>query len=240
LSDASKKLVIYLMAGPETPELAVAAVEGGADMIELGFPFSDPLAEGPIIREAAARALAAGMNTERCLACLAGVRERLGGDVSVIPMTYAAILEAYGYEPFERDAREAGASNFIIVDLPLDAHPELRRIRLVTPTSSDARIGRALALTDEWLYVVAVVGTTGVRDRVSPALAKLVGRTRSLGNGVPLYAGFGIATPAQARDTALLADGVVIGSRAVQVAREGTSALRDYVSSVRNALDTVA
>ena len=120
-----KTLVIYLMAGRETPELAEAAVEGGADIVELGFPFSDPLADGPVIRRAAERALAEGMRTAACLECLAQTRERV--DVPLVPMTYAALLEAYGYERFEREAREAGATSLIVADLPVDAMPELRR-----------------------------------------------------------------------------------------------------------------
>ena len=91
----SKTLVVYLMAGPDSPELAEAAVDGGADLVELGFPFSDPLADGPTIRRAAEKALALGMRTQRCLEVLAATRERV--DVPLVPMTYASILEAYGW-----------------------------------------------------------------------------------------------------------------------------------------------
>src|SRR6185312_12816329 len=101
-----KKLVIYLMAGRATPELAAAAVEGGADLVELGFPFSDPLADGPVIRRAGERALAEGMRTKQCLECLAHTRE-LVGETPLVPMTYAALLEAYGWERFAADARAA-------------------------------------------------------------------------------------------------------------------------------------
>ena len=90
-----KTLAIYVMSGPETPELAAAAVEGGADLIELGFPFSDPLADGPVVRRAAEKALAQGMRTKACLECLAGVRELV--DVPIVPMTYSSLLEAYGW-----------------------------------------------------------------------------------------------------------------------------------------------
>ncbi len=100
-----KTLAIYLMSGPEAPELAEAAVAGGADIVELGFPFSDPLADGPVIRRAAERALAQGMRTRACLECLARTRERV--EVPLVPMTYAALLEAYGYERFARDAGAA-------------------------------------------------------------------------------------------------------------------------------------
>jgi tryptophan synthase alpha chain len=231
----AKRLVIYLMATPETPELARAAVEGGADVIELGFPFSDPLAEGPVIRMAAERALASGMRTRACLECLAQVRERVN-DTPVVPMTYAALLEAYGYERFVADARAAGASSFILVDVPAEQHPDLKRIQLIAPTSTDERIALAAERTDGWLYVVSLTGTTGAREHVSSQLAGLAERARRMTN-VPLYAGFGISTPEQARLAVEIVDGVVVGSRAVQVAEDGADALRDFVSSLRAALD---
>src|SRR3982751_390121 len=111
-----KTLVIYLMCGARTPELAEAAVEGGADLVELGFPFSDPLADGPVIRRAGERALAQGMRTRECLECLARTRELV--DVPLVPMTYSSLLEAYGYDRFAADARAAGATSLIVADLP--------------------------------------------------------------------------------------------------------------------------
>jgi tryptophan synthase alpha chain len=231
---SGKKLVIYLVCEPETPELAEAAVNGGADLIELGFPFSDPLAEGPTIRLASERALARGMRTKQCLECLAEVRARV--DVPLVPMTYAAILEAYGYERFLADTRAAGASSTIVVDLPVEDHPEIPRVQLVAPTSTDERIAACADATDGWLYLVTLTGTTGARDEVSPALAGLVERTRAV-TGVPLYAGFGISTPEHAAAVADLADGVVVGSRAVQVAAEGADSLREYVASLRAGID---
>ena len=231
---ARKCLAIYLMAGGRTPDLAEAAVEGGADLVELGFPFSDPLADGPVIRRAAERALAEGMRTAASLECLAAVRARVG--VPLVPMTYSSLLEAYGYERFEADARAAGASSIIVADLPADERPELRRVHLVAPTSTDERVALAASRTDGWLYLVTVTGTTGARADLSPALGGLVARARRL-TDVPLYAGFGISTPEHARAAAELADGVVVGSRALEVAEEGPGALRDYVRSLRAALD---
>jgi len=224
-----KTLAIYLMAGRRTPELAEAAVEGGADIVELGFPFSDPLADGPVIRRAAERALADGMRTDACLECVARTRERV--EVPLVPMTYAALLEAYGYERFESEARAAGATSLIVADLPVDEHAGLRRIQLVAPTSTDERIAQAAESTDGWLYLVTVTGTTGARNGVSPALAGLVERARRASD-VPLYAGFGISTPDQARGAAELADGIVVGTRAVEVSEEGPAALHDYVQSL--------
>ena len=231
-----KRLVVYLMSGPETPELAHAAVAGGADVVEFGFPFSDPLADGPVIRRAAERALAKGMRTRACLDCLAAARELLGPETPLIPMTYASLLEAYGWDRFADDARAAGATSLIVADLPAGERPELRRVQLVAPTSTDERIRLAAEQTDGWLYLVTLTGTTGARNDLSPALAGLVTRARAV-TDVPLYAGFGISTPEHARAAAELADGVVVGSRAVQVAEEGPAALRAYVASLRAAID---
>ena len=230
-----KKLSIYLMAEPETPELAEAAVDGGADLLEIGFPFSDPLADGPVIRLAGERALRRGLRTGACLQCLAEIRARV--DVPLIPMTYASILEAYGYERFWADAQAAGATGLIVADLPVEAAPGLRRIQLVAPTSPTERIRLAAERTDGWLYLVSLTGTTGTRAAVSAQLAGLVERARSV-TDVPLLAGFGISTPEHAAEAAALADGIVVGSRAVQVANEsGPEGLRDYVASLRAALD---
>jgi tryptophan synthase alpha chain len=231
------KLVIYLVCEPETPELAEAAVEGGADIVELGIPFSDPLAEGPTIQRASERALARGMRTAECIECIAATRGRT--DAPLVPMTYAAILEAFGYERFVAETRAAGATSAIVVDLPVEEHPEVPRIQLVAPTSTDERIALCAAATDGWLYLVSLTGTTGARAEVSPALAGLVERARAA-TDMPLYAGFGISTPEHAAAVARLADGVVVGSRAVQVAEEGPAALRDYVRSLREAIDAVA
>jgi tryptophan synthase alpha chain len=231
---SGKTLVVYLMAGPDTPELAQAAVAGGADVVEIGFPFSDPLADGPVIRRAAERALAQGMRTDACLDCLRDARSRV--DVPLVPMTYASILEAYGWDRFPAAAREAGATSLIVADLPAGDRPDLRRVQLVAPTSTDDRLRVAAEQTDGWLYLVTLTGTTGARDAVSGQLPTLVERARRV-TKVPLYAGFGISTPEHARQTAELVDGIVVGSRAVEVAEYGADALREYVGSLRDALD---
>jgi tryptophan synthase alpha chain len=230
-----KRLSIYLMAGHETAVLAEAAVAGGADLLEIGFPFSDPLADGPVIRLAGERALADGMRTQACLECLGETRARV--DVPLIPMTYASILEAYGYERFQADAERAGAPSLIVADLPLEAAPELRRVLLVAPTTPSERVRLAAERTDGWLYLVSLTGTTGARATVSGQLAGLVERARAV-TDLPLLAGFGIATPDQAAEAAALADGIVVGSRAIEVANEGgAEALHEYVATLRAALD---
>jgi tryptophan synthase alpha chain len=232
-----KTLVVYLMAMPETPLLAAAAVDSGADIVELGFPFSDPLADGPVIRRAGERALAAGMRTGRCLECLAETRARV--DVPLIPMTYSSLLDAYGWERFEQEANAAGATSLIVADLPSDARPELRRIHMVAPTSTDGRLGLAASATDGWLYLVTVTGTTGARSELAPTLRPLAERARAV-TAVPLYAGFGIATPEHARAAAELVDGVAVGTRAVEAAEAGPAELGRLVSSLRGALDAAA
>ena len=230
----STALVVYLMAGADTPELAAAAEQGGAGLVEIGFPFSDPLADGPVIRRAAERALVAGMRTKACLDCLAATRARVA--VPLVPMTYSSLLEAYGWERFADDARSAGAGSMIVADLPAGERPELRRIQLVAPTSTDDRLALAATETDGWLYLVTLTGTTGARSDLSPALAGLVERARRV-TDLPLYAGFGISTPEHARAAAALADGIVVGSRAVEVAEEGPAALEAYVRSLRKSID---
>ncbi len=230
----SKTLVVYLMAGPDTPDLARAAVEGGADLVEIGFPFSDPLADGPVIRRAAERALAQGMRTRQCLDVLARAHELLP-DTPLVPMTYSSLLEAYGWERFAEDVAGAGGSSMIVADLPAGDRPGLRRVQLVAPTSTDERIALAGAETDGWLYLVTIAGTTGARGELSPALPGLVERARRLVD-VPLYAGFGISTPAHARAATELADGIVVGSAALEAAEGGPASLRDFVASLRAAI----
>jgi tryptophan synthase alpha chain len=229
-----KTLVVYLMAMPDTPSLAHAAVEAGADIVEFGFPFSDPLADGPVIRRAGERALAAGMRTRQCLECLAETRALV--DVPLIPMTYSSLLDAYGWERFAADAHDAGATSLIIVDLPSDVRAELRRIQLVAPTSTDERLALAAETTDGWLYLVTVTGVTGARSELAPTLAPLVDRARRV-TKVPLYAGFGISTPELARAAGELVDGIVVGSRAVEAAEAGAAELGTFVASLRSALD---
>jgi tryptophan synthase alpha chain len=176
------------------------------------------------------------MRTARCLECLAETRALV--DVPLVVMTYASLFEACGWERLEQDARAAGATSFIVTDLPADERPELRRVQLVAPTSTDERIRIAADTTDGWLYLVTVTGTTGARAELAPSLAPLAERARGL-TGVPLYAGFGISTPDHARAAAELVDGVVVGSRAVEAAEEGAASLAAFVGSLRQAIDSV-
>ncbi len=223
------------MAADDTPVFARAAVEGGADIVEIGFPFSDPLADGPVIRRAAERALKDGMRTSRCLEVLAATHEQCP-EIPLVPMTYASLFEAYGWKQLNDDIRAAGATSVIVADLPADVRSDLHRIQLVAPTSSDERIRLAASATDGWLYLVTVTGVTGARGEMPLSLPDFARRVRRV-TDIPVYAGFGIATPEQAQSIADLVDGVIVGSRAIEVAQDGPAALRDFVRSLRAALD---
>jgi len=153
----------------------------------------------------------------------------------VLALVSLAALEVRSHE----EDLAAGADSLIVADLPVDACPELRRIQLVAPTSTDERLRLAADRTDGWLYLVSVTGTTGARDSLSAEAESLVRRARRV-TRAPLYLGFGISTPAQATAAGRIADGVVVGSRAVEVAEEGPEALLEYVSSLREALDATA
>ena len=232
---ATPALVVYLMADEGVVDLAEAAVRGGATALELGIPYSDPLADGPTIQRAGQRALDAGMTPRRALDLLAEIDRRV--DVPLVPMTYSSLLEAYGWERFSADARAAGATSLIVADLPAGEREELRRIQLVAPTSTDERLRVAARETDGWLYLVTLTGTTGAREGLSPQLAGLVARARLAAADLPLYAGFGISSPEQARAAASLADGIVVGSRALEVAEDGAAALQTFVAGLRSAID---
>ncbi|MGH3117357.1 MAG: tryptophan synthase subunit alpha, partial [Gaiellales bacterium] len=183
------------------------------------------------------RALADGMRTRECLRVLSETRAAV--DVPLVPMTYASLLEAYGYERFATDARDAGASSLIVADLPIDVIPEVKRIHLVAPTTTDERLAEAARTTDGWLYLVSRTGITGPRAELSSQLPQLAERARSM-TDVPLFAGFGVSTPAQAAEALELVDGVVVGSAAVQKAEEsGPSGLREYVATLREGMDRV-
>jgi tryptophan synthase alpha chain len=235
---------IYLMADSGVVELAEAAVRGGAGLLELGIPFSDPLADGPTVQRAGQRALAGGMTTPRALELLAEIRARVS--VPLVPMTYASPVMAYGERRFCADAAAAGANGLIVPDVPADEAGELAAacavhgldlVPLLAPTSTDERIDLACARAGGFVYLVSVAGTTGARERASEHVAGLIRRVRPR-TSLPLLVGFGISTPDHAR--AMLnagADGVVIGSRAIEVAEDGgPEALQAFVAGIAHAL----
>jgi tryptophan synthase alpha chain len=241
-------LVIYLMADTDTVELVEAAVRGGATAIEIGIPFSDPLADGPTVQRAGQRALRNGMTATRALELIRELRRRV--DVPLVPMTYAGPVLAYGERRFCADLAAAGADGMIVPDVPRDEAGELLEgcrehgldlVPLLAPTSTAERIALACQGTGGFVYLVSVAGITGSREQLSDRVAPLVERVRPH-TALPLLVGFGIASPEAAR--AVLdagADGVIIGSKAIEVAEAGGApALERFVSEVSAAVNGVS
>ncbi len=231
----------YMMAGYPDREASLAVaeayVDSGADLIELGVPFSDPLADGPTIHAAATVALEAGATLATALEVCRSVSER----VPVVLMVYSNMVLAHGGAgEFARLAVAAGAAGAIVPDLPLGEAEEVREgfavaglalVPLVAPTTPPERRARICAAARGFVYVVSTVGTTGERAEVPPELAELVAATKA-DAATPVAVGFGIGTPEQAAEVGRIADGVIIGSRLVRAAGEG--------GSPRGAADAVA
>ena len=216
-----KTFIAFITCGDpdlETTAAAVrAAVENGADLIELGIPFSDPTAEGPVIQAASLRALRGGVTTDRIFAFVRRLRREVS--VPLVFMTYANVVFSYGADRFMAACREAGASGLILPDLPYEEKeefaPACRRhgvalISLIAPTSAD-RIARIAAGAEGFVYLVSSLGVTGVRSAITTDLAPLVQTIRE-NTRLPVAVGFGISTPEQARQMAGCADGVIVGS----------------------------
>jgi len=236
----------YLPVGyPDLPtslHLFQALSEAGADLIEMGVPFSDPLADGPTIQSATQQALANGMTSAGCLDAVRALRAR-GVETPVLLMGYINPIMAYGVERYVTDAATAGADGFIIPDLPPDEAGDMERacqqhglamVYLVAPTSTPERLALAAAHSTGFLYLVSVAGITGARSDLPPHLAGFVARVREH-TDLPLAVGFGIATPPQASAVATLADGVVVGSALVKQAGGA-----DPVASVSNLAASLA
>jgi tryptophan synthase alpha chain len=226
-------LMPYMMAGfpDHGSSLAIAAAyaDSGADLIELGVPFSDPLADGPTIHAAATAALASGATLDTALEVCASVSDR----VPIVLMVYANMVLAHGgAAEFARRAAEAGAAGAIVPDLPLDeaeavgdalAGAGLALVPLLAPTTGPERRARICAAATGFVYVVSSVGTTGEREQLPSGLDELVAATKAAAE-VPVAVGFGIGTPQQAAQVAEIADGVIVGSRLVRAADEAGSA----------------
>ena len=215
--------VAYVMAGDPSREESLEILRGlpaaGADLIELGFPFSDPMAEGPPIQKAAIRGLKAGLTLKGTLDLARDFRAG-DADTPLIMMGYLNPIESYGYDAFARDAAASGVDGLIVVDCPpeeadplsdaLDAH-KVSLIRLATPTSDDARLKIIARRTSGFVYYVSVAGVTGVKEAQALSVAPAVERVRKA-SGLPVAVGFGVRTPERAAEIARVADAVVVGS----------------------------
>lgn len=247
----SKALVTFVTAGdPDlavTEEIIYLLEDAGADIIELGVPFSDPMADGPTIQLSSERALTSGTTLHGVLELVKKVRTR--SQIPLILMGYLNPVHAYGYENFCRDAAEAGVDGVLLVDMPPEESRDLtepaRRygldvIFLLTPTSDAARIDTVNRLGSGFVYYVTVTGVTGARTSVSGTLAQELGRVKQT-ISLPVMAGFGISTPGQASEVAQLADGVVVGSAIVKFfeqykGEELKQLLHRYVTELKQAL----
>ena len=246
-------LVCFVTGGDPTPSTTAsvldALVEGGADLIELGMPFTDPMADGPAIQKANLRALGAGTKTADLLAIATAFRAR-HPDVPLILMGYANPMIRRGADWFADSARDAGVDGVICVDLPPEEDAELgpalrgagiHLIRLATPTTDAARLPAVLEGSGGFLYYVSVAGITGKQQAVQASIEEAVARLKA-GTDLPVAVGFGVRTPDQAAAIGKVADGVVVGSAIVDIVgsygRDAAPHVRDYVASLRAALNT--
>jgi tryptophan synthase alpha chain len=221
-----KGLIVYIAAGDptlaQTRSLALALAEAGVDLLELGVPFSDPLADGVVNQLAAARALAAGATVHGVLELVREIRRE--SQIPIVLYTYVNPIYRYGFAEFHRDAEAAGVDGLLILDLPPDEdalnaelaqQSGLRRIRLIAPTTPPARIAQLAAGASGFLYYVSREGVTGERADVADSLAERVAAIRAT-TPLPVSVGFGISTPEQVRQVAAVADAVVVGSAIVR------------------------
>ena len=243
--DGGTALMPYLTAGYPTldaaREVGEAYLEVGADVVEIGVPFSDPLADGPTIQNTTTRALANGADLDYCLELASG----LAGRVPVAFLVYYNMIFARGAEGFLRDAAGAGVSGLVIPDLPVDEVVDFAAAAgrigvafcpLAAPTSTDGRLERVGELATGFVYCVSVAGVTGARDALPPGAMELLRRVRQK-TEAPVALGFGIGSAEAAREAAGEADGVIIGSKLMQlVAEGGPEAAHSWLGGVREAL----
>jgi len=247
-----KGLAVYLTAGDPTPAAALAyfraAADAGADLLEVGVPFSDPTADGPTIEAASRRALAAGMNVARALELVRKFRKT--HRTPIVLFGYYNPFLRYGEPALWREARSAGVDGFLVVDLPLEEAgavvPRMRAaglswIPLASPTSGMHRIRAVDRAGSGFLYMISVTGVTGVRDAFPTEMAAWVREVKE-GTHLPLAVGFGISTPAMARAATRYADAAVVGSACVKIVERngrgprGPAELARFVRSLKNAL----
>jgi tryptophan synthase alpha chain len=247
LKKAGRKAFIpYIMAGDpdleRTTERVLMLQECGADIVELGVPFSDPVADGPTIQRAAERALKAGVSLKTMLVFMKELRMR--SQVPVIFMTYYNPIFKYGEEKFVSDAADAGVDGFIIPDLPPEEAGSLIKncrsrkvdtIFLVAPTSTGERMKKIAAASQGFIYYVSMTGITGTKLTLEDQFRNHVGRLREA-SGKPVAVGFGISTPDDARNMAAVADGVIVGSAIVKKFHEEPDNTRDFINKLREAI----
>lgn len=228
----------------KTEEFILTMERAGADLIEIGIPFSDPVAEGPVIQRANARALAAGATTDKIFTMVENVR--LKTEIPLVFLTYLNPVFKYGYESFVRRCQECGVDGLIIPDLPFEERDELGAVcanydidlvSLIAPTSQD-RIAMIAKHATGFVYCVSSMGVTGIRTSITSDLEGMVTAIKAA-TSTPVAVGFGISTPAQATTIAHFADGIIVGSAIVKIVEEHGSAanepLFEYISALKSA-----
>lgn len=229
----------------ESLELLREMARAGADIIELGIPFSDPLADGPTIQRSSFQALEGGMTTQGTLEVLRGFRAE--HDTPVVLFSYLNPILRYGVDEFARVAVEAGAQGLLLTDVPAGADPSLERrlaahgldlIRLIAPTTTPERVALIARAGAGFLYYVSRTGVTGARAQLRRALGLEVQEVKDRVGRIPVAVGFGISTPEQAADVAAVADGVVVGSALIDRCEQGgAEGVRDFVAALRGAME---
>ena len=247
--DHGKALIAFITCGdPDMNTSAAcvrAAVEGGADLIELGIPFSDPTAEGPVIQAANERSLAAGTTTDRVFELVRGLRREI--QVPMVFMTYANVVYSYGIDRFCDRCSETGMDGMILPDVPFEEKEEfapacrargLSLISLIAPTSED-RIAMIAREAEGFLYIVSSMGVTGVRSQITTDIDSMVALVRE-NTSIPCAVGFGISTPQQAARMADKSDGAIVGSAIMRLiaeyGRQAPEKVRDYVRSLKEGI----
>lgn len=247
---ANKKAFIpFVTAGDPTldttREIILAMQEAGADLIEIGIPFSDPVAEGPVIQEADIRALSGGTTTDKIFDMVKGISDELR--IPVVFMTYINPIYVYGVEKFAKRTKECGVAGVIVPDVPFEEREEIREtfasygltvISMVAPTSAE-RVKMIAKEAEGFLYCVSSLGVTGVRTEISTDIAGLIAMVKEV-KDIPCAIGFGISTSEQAKKMAGISDGAIVGSAIVKIiAEHGENSVpyvRDYVASMKQAV----
>jgi len=250
----NKKAFIAFITGGDpdietTENLIVAMAESGADIIEIGIPFSDPVAEGPVIQQADERALANGCTVDKLFDMVKRVRENNKIEIPLLFMSYINPIFVYGKDRFMAKCKETGIDGVIIPDLPFEEKAELSaecakygitQISLIAPTSRD-RIKIIAKDAEGFIYCVSSLGVTGIRGEIDPSVTEMIKQVKSVAS-VPCAIGFGISTPEQARDMAALSDGAIIGSAIVRIVaeygRDCIKPVKDFVVKIKQVLSS--
>ncbi len=247
--DGKKAFIPFITCGdPDlavTEEIVLAAAEAGADLIELGIPFSDPVAEGPVIMDADERALKNGVTTDQIFELVKRLRRTL--DIPLVFMTYANVVFSYGSERFLKNAAEAGIDGLILPDVPFEEKEDFRPvcreygidlISMIAPTSEN-RIAKIASEAEGFLYIVSSLGVTGVRTDITTDIGRMVDIVRA-NTDIPCAVGFGISTPEQAAAMAELSDGAIVGSAIVKLigtyGRQAAGPAAEYIRSMAAAV----